>query len=1078
MSKPVALERSLSPLGDGGFLEAMRRFLAIEASEPILALVTRVFARLLYADRATLRLIEGGRPMEAASCGEESTRLGQGIEHEWGLWPLVALGEPVVVSDPVRDARLSPRLREAFERVPYRSLLAMPLSREGTVVGVLEAFTRRPQGFSEADRSFAASLAAHASAMLFGPPRLAAPNVDLLAANEDSAKRIEEGEVDAMRLLQLLADSACRVFRARIGIWILVEDGVLTERIASPQESMAAGRVLAGEGLAGHCAQARHGMIVDHIPRWIHATPNDVLAGVRHAMVEPLLVRGRLAGVITAGRSEPAAAPFVEADLEMLRRLGEPLGVVARELARSEETDQRRREAEALARIAHALSEHGDVVSVCQQIVDRVMTLLPITAALIVMEEPNGDLRGVARSGDLDLAASDIVLPRGGGVAGRAMLMGRMVSSDDVLSDPSLALPDYLRERLIASGQRALLAVPLGSPGRALGALTVANRNAIKFSDGERRLLEALADQATLALENARLHEDAERRRKEAETIAQGTRALVGMHDALQVVGRIVESAPALLPGCVHAAIAVPRPEGILEAVVVGGPLSALLRPGGRVTKGSLVNRVWQEHQPTWTSDLMAEPEPAEPELAERHHVFLRAGVRAYLALPLSVRGHTVGVLGMAFNQPRLFVGDDFTTGQTLANQAALALDNARLYEEAERRRREAEVMAEISRTINASLDVDTVLQQVVEGARTLCRSDGARIALREAETGIYPFRYWVDPQHAGYADRLAETGAGSLAELVRQRRRPVRATASDISHEGFGAQMAVPILIGDEIEGLLYVDNRSPRPFTDLDEGALVLLAEHAAVALRNARLFTEAQATGRRLQAVSRRLLEVQEAERRHLSRELHDEVGQALTAVKMNLQMLRRQSPPKQATGRLDESIGLVDRILHGVRQLSLDLRPSLLDDLGLAAALRWYVSAQAERSGIAADVATEPLPDNVPIAITTTCFRVAQEAVTNALRHARATRIAVTLRCEGEELEVSVGDNGVGFDVAAARSRAMQGASAGLLGLEERVQLAGGRSSIASVPGWGTMLHAWLPLSNPSPPNSQATAEGIP
>src|SRR5262249_59090963 len=121
---------------------------------------------------------------------------------------------------------------------------------------------------------------------------------------------------------------------------------------------------------------------------------------------------------------------------------------------------------------ARAVSEWGDGVRVCQQIVVPVRSLLPSSAALIVMEEPNGDLRGVARSGDFDLAASDIVLPRGGGVAGRAMLMGRMVSSDDVLSDPSLALPAYLRERLIASGQRAFLAVPLGSPGRALGALT------------------------------------------------------------------------------------------------------------------------------------------------------------------------------------------------------------------------------------------------------------------------------------------------------------------------------------------------------------------------------------------------------------------------------------------------------------------------------------------------------------------------------------------------------------------------------------------------------------------------------
>src|SRR4030095_12799203 len=211
----------------------------------------------------------------------------------------------------------------------------------------------------------------------------------------------------------------------------------------------------------------------------------------------------------------------------------------------------------------------------------------------------------------------------------------------------------------------------------------------------------------------------------------------------------------------------------------------------------------------------------------------------------------------------------------------------------------------------------------------------------------------------------------------------------------------------------------RAPRPSPSSAKPPPGLLPEHAAVAIRNARLFTTVQATGQRLQTLSARLLEVQEAERRPLGRELHDEVGQALTAVRMNLQMLRRQPETALSAGRLDESLGMVEHILRVVRQLSLDLRPSLLDDLGLAAALRWYVGAQAERSGISGDVVTEDVPADLPAATATPCYRIAQEAVTNAIRHARATRITVTLGSTANQLEISVSDNGIGFDVDTAR-----------------------------------------------------------
>jgi signal transduction histidine kinase len=194
----------------------------------------------------------------------------------------------------------------------------------------------------------------------------------------------------------------------------------------------------------------------------------------------------------------------------------------------------------------------------------------------------------------------------------------------------------------------------------------------------------------------------------------------------------------------------------------------------------------------------------------------------------------------------------------------------------------------------------------------------------------------------------------------------------------------------GGRHRGLLYVDNRRPIPFTDIDEAALVQLAEHASIAIRNAKLFAAVRPPASGCRCCPRAQLEIQEAERRHIARELHDEVGQALTAVKINLQMLRRQADWDAAAGRLDDSLGMVDRILHGVRRLSLDLRPSLLDDLGLAAALRWYVGAQAQRAGLAEEVIAGAVPADLPSALATTCFRVAQEAVTNVVRHAHATR----------------------------------------------------------------------------------------
>jgi signal transduction histidine kinase len=160
-------------------------------------------------------------------------------------------------------------------------------------------------------------------------------------------------------------------------------------------------------------------------------------------------------------------------------------------------------------------------------------------------------------------------------------------------------------------------------------------------------------------------------------------------------------------------------------------------------------------------------------------------------------------------------------------------------------------------------------------------------------------------------------------------------------------------------------------------------------------------------------------------------------------------------------LEESIALVERTLQQVRSLSLDLRPSMLDDLGLASALRWYVDRTAQRVGFAAQFVADSFDGRLTPEIEIGCFRVAQEALTNITRHAQAQHVQVKLQRYDHAIELIVCDDGVGFDVRAARERAARGKSLGLLGMEERVLAVGGQLEIKSEPQRGAEIHARFP-----------------
>ena len=211
------------------------------------------------------------------------------------------------------------------------------------------------------------------------------------------------------------------------------------------------------------------------------------------------------------------------------------------------------------------------------------------------------------------------------------------------------------------------------------------------------------------------------------------------------------------------------------------------------------------------------------------------------------------------------------------------------------------------------------------------------------------------------------------------------------------------------------------------------------------------------------SRRVIEAQEAERRRISRELHDQVGQILTAVKMNLHALQHMCSEPETLMSIDDNLKVIDEAVDQVRDLSVDLRPLLLDDFGLVVALRWYLERQTRNTGVPAKFVSGSLDedDRFSSELETACFRIVQEGVTNIIRHARASRISIRLERVVSDLILLITDDGAGFDARTLRAGAGV-LTLGLRGMEERAQAVGGTITIDSAPALGTEICARLPI----------------
>jgi signal transduction histidine kinase len=452
--------------------------------------------------------------------------------------------------------------------------------------------------------------------------------------------------------------------------------------------------------------------------------------------------------------------------------------------------------------------------------------------------------------------------------------------------------------------------------------------------------------------------------------------------------------------------------------------------------------------------------------------VLLAAGFGGYVGVLLPVGRHVRAVLNLVWRAPRTLDEADQALVRAVARQIGIAAESAALYEAEQRARHTADTIASVGLTLNRTLDLDAVLQTLFDHMGRFVPYDRAKVMLLEGESRL-AVRAVFSPsgstETAGEGPASFDALQSPFVTDVLQTQRSlcvgdlhahpslVRRTEGEIERSWLG----VPLVVAGRVIGLVTLVKAEPGFYTPEQVKLAEALAAPASVAIANARLFGEVVSGRKRLETISRKLVGVQEAERRHLARELHDEIGQSLTAIFYRLEAA--QSAPKSSANRiLEEAIEIADRTIKTVRDLSLDLRPSLLDEAGLGETLRWYIDRQVQSDSLDVGLSVSPNLADLSPEVRGACFRIVQEALTNVVRHAQARHARVNLQRSKTRIAVAVWDDGRGFDVDEACQRARTGHSLGILGMQERAELLGGELAFESRPGGGTTVRAWVPV----------------
>lgn len=745
----------------------------------------------------------------------------------------------------------------AVERA-HRTQLALPIPVENRTWGVMALVSTEQREFGPEEKATLAGVA-HQVGLAVERAQLrdtAATRLSRLEAQRVIERHISE-QLDTQELLAVIARSAQRLIGGSFAALYLLEGDTLRARAWSDVDDWIRDlQFKVGTGLAGAALADGRGLLVNDYPGSPHAMAEFVPFTSR-LLAAPLMAGGRALGVMTSGRG-PGAPPFTDEDLATLSDFATQAAVALEHARLFDEATRNAAQYQALFEVSGVVSSSLEIDRVLELVVERCRALLGVAGLAIFRYDAGTRELVFARGGGLSPHfMASFRVPLGEGTTGRAVERREPVWSVDVLNDPTLHLAPQTRAEIEREGYRSVLSVPLVSKGQALGAVAAYWWEPHSPSPAEVSIMTALAGQAAVALENARVFAGERDRKASLGSLLEINKKIGALVSPESLLASIAEEAARLLE-VDNAGFRLVDGDDLVVAGLFGTAAQTMLR--ARIRTGeSLSGKVLASGQA-----LMCEIESADL-VAEHLAADRRLGYTHYLGVPLLVGERAIGVL--TFRGRRPFTAREQELAETFAGQAAIAIDHSRLYREASEQVDRMRVVAELGRALVSTLDEARVLEMVATQAHESLGMLDIAIWLGEETGGPMRLVAGQGPFSSRLAERaqplkadegvvgraLTERAPVWTPDVLNDPRIPLRPESRRwIEEIGGRSILAVPLL-REHITGALVVYRPVGERYSSREVEYLSAFANLVAVALENARLYQALDVRAARLRSLA---------------------------------------------------------------------------------------------------------------------------------------------------------------------------------------------------------------------------------